>query len=297
MAHKVDRPPSGEQFEIRRGRQRAVVTEVGATLREYVAAGRAVIDGFALDEMCHGARGQVLMPWPNRIGDGTYSFDGVHEILPINEPGNRTAIHGLARWLTWERTRGDAECVRMETWLVPQPGYPWQVRLGAEYRLGEDGLHVTLDAVNHSATPAPFGAGCHPYLAAPGGQVDAGELRIPAEEYLEVDERMLPTGRRLPVAGSPLDFRARRPIGGTVIDACFLPTRREAQFCGTTLWWEAAFRFLQAFTADTLSPPARRRSLAMEPMTCPANAFKTGEGLISLPPGERWRGEWGLSPG
>ena len=78
-------PPSGEQFELRSGDQRAVVAEVGATLREYRAGGREVIDGFAIDEHADGARGQALVPWPNRIRDGRYDWQGEAHQLDVTE--------------------------------------------------------------------------------------------------------------------------------------------------------------------------------------------------------------------
>src|ERR1700730_6039521 len=68
--------PSGEQYEIFFGDQRAVITEVGATLREYWSGSRSVLEGFAVSEMCSGGRGQLLMPWPNRIREGSYEFIG-----------------------------------------------------------------------------------------------------------------------------------------------------------------------------------------------------------------------------
>ena len=69
-------PPSGEQFEITHGSQQAVVTEVGATLRAYRVDGVEVLDGFGAEELATGGRGQVLAPWPNRLGDGRYTFEG-----------------------------------------------------------------------------------------------------------------------------------------------------------------------------------------------------------------------------
>ena len=68
--------PSGDQFEIAAGGYRAVVTEGGGALRVLEHAGGALVDGFAEDEMSAGGRGQLLMPWPNRIRDGAYSFGG-----------------------------------------------------------------------------------------------------------------------------------------------------------------------------------------------------------------------------
>jgi len=66
--------PSGEQFSIGWKDHTATITEVGATLRDYRIGSRQVIDGFEAGEMCSGGRGQVLMPWPNRIADGSYQF-------------------------------------------------------------------------------------------------------------------------------------------------------------------------------------------------------------------------------
>lgn len=289
--------PSGEQFEIGRGSQRAVVTEVGATLRAYDVDGRAVIDGFEIDEMAHGARGQVLAPWPNRLADGCYRFAGAEQQTPLNEVPRRCSIHGLVRWLPWRPLERTPEAVRLAVLLHPQPGYPWSLSLECSYRLEAEGLHVSLSARNAGSSPAPFGAGFHPYLAAATGRIDDAELELAAEEYLELDERLIPTGRRLPVSGTPFDFRRSRPVGEAVLDVCYpAPERREARFAGRTLWWDKTFRYLQVFSGDTLSSPDRRRGLALEPMTCPGNAFNSGEGTLLLEPGQEWSGTWGIRP-
>src|SRR3954465_12276986 len=93
--------PSGEQFELRFGEQHAVVTEVGAGLRAYSAGGRELLDGYGPDEMCRSGRGQVLMPWPNRIEDGRDEFNGRELQLPLTQVGEHNAIHGLVRWVAW----------------------------------------------------------------------------------------------------------------------------------------------------------------------------------------------------
>jgi aldose 1-epimerase len=89
--------PSGEQIEIAHGDQRALIVEVGGGLRTYSAAGRELLDGYGIDEMSTSGRGQVLIPWPNRIQDGTYSFEGERHQLAINEVAEQDAIHGLVR--------------------------------------------------------------------------------------------------------------------------------------------------------------------------------------------------------
>ncbi len=93
--------PSGRQVEIASGEQHAWIVEVGGGLRAYSAGGREVLDGYRVEEMCSSARGQCLVPWPNRIRDGSYEFAGRRQQLPLTEPEKQDAIHGLARWANW----------------------------------------------------------------------------------------------------------------------------------------------------------------------------------------------------
>src|SRR5262249_47784799 len=192
---------SGDQIVLELGAQRAVVATVGATLREYEVAGRAVLDGFLADQVCPGGRGQLLAPWPNRVADGRYSFAGQRYQLPIDEPGLGHAIHGLSRWSGWRVEHRAADVARLRLSLPARPGYPFEVELAVQYRLTRDGLVVDLQATNTGSEPCPFGAGAHPYFTFPGTRVDAIELCVRAEEWLEVDERSIPRARR-PVEGS-----------------------------------------------------------------------------------------------
>lgn len=285
--------PSGEQHEIVSGDLRAVVTEVGATLRELTRNGLPLIDGFAAGEMCGGGRGQLLLPWPNRIRDGSYEFGGARQQLALSEAARLNAIHGLTRWITWRLLDRSADRVRLGATLHPQPGYPFLLELAAGYSLGPDGLRVAVEATNRGSGAAPFGCGSHPYLKPAGEIVDGGLLRVPARSYLEMDERLIPTGRRLPVDGTPYDFRHARPLGDTVLDTCFADLdEKVVEFDGRRLEWDAAFEFVQLFTGDSLPPERRRRGLAVEPATCPADAFNSGVGLLVLEPGAGWSGGW-----
>ncbi len=286
--------PSGEQHEIAFADQRAMVTEVGATLREYSVGDRAILDGFPAAELCSGARGQVLLPWPNRIRDGAYKFAGHRQQLALSEPERHNASHGLVRWSPWRLVERSWERVRLGLTLHPQPGYPFLLDLAVEYLLDADGLRVTTSARNRGTDAAPFGAGSHPYLK-PRGALEGARLRIPARTYLEVDERLLPTGRRLPVEGSPYDFRRPRPIDATMLDTCFTDfTDSWIELDGTRLWWDGSHRFVQVFSGDTLSPVRRRQGLAVEPLSCPADAFNSTAGLVVLEPGKSWSGSWGI---
>jgi aldose 1-epimerase len=291
--------PSGEQVELVLGDQRAVVTTVGAGLRMYSAGGRDVLDGYREDELCPSGRGQLLVPWPNRIEDGRYDFRGASYQLALDEPERRNAIHGLVRWAAWSVAERASERVVLQHTLYPTPGYPFALDLWVEYALADDGLGVQVEATNAGAEPCPYGAGQHPYLAVEADRVDGVELEVPAAAVLESNERGLPVGES-PVGGE-LDFREARPIGPTVLDHCFTGLARDAdgralvRLGGTTLWVDERWPYVMVFTGDPL-PDVARRSVAVEPMTCAPNAFNSGEGLVTLDPGESHSGSWGIVP-
>lgn len=302
--------PSGDQFVLSDGRQEAVVCEVGATLRRYVVDGRPVCWGFGEGERSGGGRGQVLAPWPNRLEDGRYEHDGVAAAAALDEPEHNNAIHGLVRWIGWVVTPLDRGSLRASCVIHDQPGYPFTVRLSCEYRLVPAGLEVHTIAENLGTRSAPFGLGFHPYLDA-GGAIDGARVQLPARRHLILDERQLPRGQA-PVIGSPLEALCGddpAPIGDRQLDDCCTELQRDGddrwrvRFVprggpsdAVTLWGEAGFGWLMVFTGDTLGPGDRRRALAVEPMTCPPNALRSGEGLVVLEPGERFEAAWGLAP-
>jgi aldose 1-epimerase len=297
-------PPSGIQVELRHGEHRAVIVEAGGGLRSYTLAGRPILDGFAEEEMASGGRGQVLFPWPNRLAGGSWDDEGSARQLPLSEAAHGNAIHGLVRWSSWDvRAAGSAGATARHT-LMPQPGFPFRFAIEIDYRLSAGGLAVTTTVRNESARPAPFGLGFHPYLSAGSGLVDDLTLTVPAETHLLLDGG-IPSGRE-PVAGSSVDYRAGRRIGDAVLDDAFTAVQRgegelaqvtlEGADGGVELWAGPGYEYLQVFTGDTLAPAAKRRGLAVEPMTCPPNALATGEGLIHLDPAAAVELSWGIQP-
>ncbi len=289
--------PSGRQVELAAGDQRAVVVEVGGGLRTYSVGGADLLDGYQADEMCSSARGQVLIPWPNRIEDGSYEFDGHRYQLPLSEADASNAIHGLVRWASWAVSEDGPGRAVAEHVLHPQPGYPFTLSLRVEHTLSEGGLRVETTATNAGSQPCPYGAGHHPYLTV-GVAIDAVTLRVPARTVIRSDERGLPISSE-PVAGTEYDFREPRPVGATVLDHAFTDLERDAdglariEFGNRMLWVDGSYGYLMVFSGDPL-PDVARRSLAVEPMTCPANAFRSGEALIRLEPGESFTSVWGL---
>ena len=298
--------PSGEQIEIAAGDQRAVVVEVGGGLRSYSAGGRELVDGYRADEMCSSGRGQVLIPWPNRLQDGSFEFDGRRHQLPLNESEHRNAIHGLVRWATWTTAEREPHRAVMEHVLHPQPGYPFSLKISIEYALTDSGLRVRTTARNLGTDPCPYGSGAHPYLTFGTASIDRLVLRVPARTVLRSDGRGLPIGTAV-VEDTEYDFRQSRAIGSTTLDHAFTDLERDGDgLAGVTLrdpnrgtevslWVDESYPYLMLFTGDPL-PDVRRRSLAVEPMTCPPNAFRTGDALIRLEPGSSFTSSWGIAP-
>jgi aldose 1-epimerase len=303
------RNPTGAQYHISHDQQHATVVQVGGGLREYEVDGFPVVDGYRAEEMARVGRGQVLVPWPNRVADGRYEFGGETLQLPIGEPHHSNAIHGLVRWSSWDLLEATASSVRLGHVLWPQVGYPFTLGLELEYELSEAGLRVTMRAENVGSTPAPYGAGMHPYVRADLTGIDGSVLCVAAEQWLEADERKIPTGRLMSVAGTGYDFRQPRPLVGTAMDTAFTGLARDGDGLAraelsspdgarrVTVWMDGHFDYLMLFTGDGLAEDERRRSIGVEPMTCAPDAFRNGLGLRVLEPGERVSGSWGISVG
>jgi aldose 1-epimerase len=297
---------SGRRWTIAAQRHEAVVAEVGGGLREYRYDGVDYVDGYAEDEVCPGSAGQILAPWPNRIRDGRYVFDGTSHQLSLTEPERHTAIHGLVNWVRWRAVETGADRVVLEHDLVPQPGYPWPLLLRAAWTVSGAGLAVTHEAINVGVAPAPFGLSVHPYLRVPGVAVDDITLEVPAHSRVLVDGRLLPIGTAR-VAGTEYDYTGGRRIGPAVLDSAFGDVTadesgrstvrlRGPDGSGVACWGDDSFGWWQIYTGDTLPPPRLRRSVAVEPMTCPPDAFRSGRDLVVLQPGQTWRGTWGIAP-
>jgi aldose 1-epimerase len=304
---QVDRrlAPSGEQYEISHGEQRATIVEVGGGVRAYEAGSRAVLDAYRAEKMCDGAHGAPLIPWPNRLADGRYTFDGVEHQLALSEAPRHNAIHGLLRWRSWHAAEREPNRVVMTIRLDPMDGYPFALDVRIGYELSDSGLTVATSASNVGERPCPYGAGQHPYLSAGGGLIDECALELAAETQILIDqERKLPIGHAL-VEGTLVDFRAPRLIGEQQMDFAFTDLARDdagiarARLSapdGTSveLWADKHYPILQVYTGDDLAPERRRRGLAVEPMTCAPNAFQSGRGLVELQPGATFTARWGV---
>ncbi|MFN2561956.1 MAG: aldose 1-epimerase family protein [Jatrophihabitans sp.] len=292
--------PTGRQIELAADGYTVAVTEVGATLRTFAYDGRPLIAGFAARESMPDFNGAVLAPWPNRIRDGRYDFGGRTHQLPVSEPSRGTALHGVVAWQPWAVQHADRSAAELSTVIYPQRGYPFLLTLTARYSLDATGLRVEMSARNEGAADAPYGVSIHPWFVTGPEPLAEWVLTLPAAEVMTTDDRLLPTGV-VPVDGE-LDFRSGRPLGDIALDHAFTgiefpdgvatATLRAPGGAGVELSWGPDSRWVQVCTGDQAGPDVNRRAIAIEPMSCPPDAFRSGDGLVRLTPGQTHSLSW-----
>lgn len=300
------RPQSGRQLALSAHGYEAVVASVGASLRMLRFDGRDLVVPFDADEVRPGYRGATLAPWPNRIVDGRYTFAGVEHQLALTEPDRGQALHGLLAWAEFEDRLTLDDRVVLAAVIEPQTGYPFRVEVTVEYRLDADGLHQTVTAHNLGADAAPWGTGPHPYLVAGDGRVDDWTLTLPASDVLTVTpDRLSPVAVDAVDRHPEWDFRTPRRIADVFIDHAFTGLARRDGIAevrvtsdadtGVVISFDERCPWVQVHTADTPAPATHRIGLAVEPMTCPPDAFSSGTDLVVLEPGATHAASWRIA--
>lgn len=296
---------SGRQLRISAYGYEAVIASVGATLRALTHEGRDLVVPFDAHDVRPAYRGATLAPWPNRIVDGRYSFAGAEHQLALTEPARGHALHGLLAWAEFTAREVHPDRVVLAATIEPQTGYPFRVEVETEYRLDASGLTQTVTARNLGVDAAPWGTGPHPYLVAGPGRVDDWTLELPASVVLTVTEDRLSPVAADPVEAHPeWDFRVPRVISDVFIDHAFTDLGRaggiaevrvRAGDAGVVLRFDERCPWVQVHTADTPDAATHRIGLAVEPMTCPPDAFNSGVDLVVLDPGASHAASWTIA--
>jgi aldose 1-epimerase len=294
-------------------RQRVIVSPWGASLRRYflVDPGGGETDlvwGYAGGSLKKGGQGDVLIPFPGRIADGRYSFEGCIYQLERNDKEGPNAIHGFVRTLPWEVLQADGETAEFEVALdaadYAARGYPFSLKIRVTYTLDRNGLSCAFAVQNTGAGPAPVGVGFHPYFTVGTAKIDDAEARIPALGYVEFNERLAPTGAIVDAAGGEWDYRAYRAVGPRRFNHCYVHLERDPQGYSTAalrnpatgraveIVMDRSFSAVVVYTGDAIAE-APRRALAIEPMTCASDAFNhPAWGLQRLAPGDTFSGRY-----
>ena len=304
-------PATGSQYQIARstsrGRAEARIASLAGALRSYSVAGTDYAETYPDDSLPPSACGILLAPWPNRVADGKWVLDGKLQQLDITEPATGNASHGLLRNTGYQRIDDGGEVagsVTLRAEIFPQHGYPFHLLHEVTYSLDDDGgLRVRQSLTNVGESRAPFALGAHPFLRIGSVPAEELELTVSGDTRLTSNERLIPVGSE-PVSGD-FDFRAGRTIGNRDLDSAYTGLtldggeyrHRLAAPDGrtVTLWGGPEFGYVHVFLTDKI--PGRSRAVALEPMTAPANALNSGEGLRWLEPESTFAAEWGIRPG
>ena len=295
------RPATGTQFILKRAGATAIVTSLAAGLRHYDRDGVALVESYPEETIAPGAAGITLAPFANRIDGGLWELDGKPQQLDITEVPRNNAIHGLLRNAGYHALETGEAHVVLEAIIHPQHGYPFLLRHQVRYSLEPNGaLRVAQTLINDSAKPAPFVLGAHPYFTLGDVPAEQLTLTVHAATYLSANERMIPTGTH--AVTDRFDLRQGKPVPESLMDTAFtdletddgvaLHTLSATDGRSVSLWHDASVHYLHVYVSDVF--PGRSLAVALEPMTGPANAFNSGDGLAWLAPGESSTMNWGI---
>ena len=272
----------------------AIITASGAAIRRLEVDARPLLKSFEPAQRPPGAANIVLAPWPNRVADATFTFNGITHQLEVTEPERGHALHGFTWGRIFNIVDHTNDSATLRTILGPEPGWPWQIELTVTYTLTDTGITGTMTAHNITPAggehgPAPCALGVHTYLDPQGAPLDECTLHHTIEQHQPVDSRNIPTGPRQPWPASPMDMN-----GVQLDDAGVDPVKRPhiarlvgEDGCGVELEASESMPWTQIFTSP-------QRELAVEPMTAPPNALATGEDVTVLAPGERMSVTWSV---
>lgn len=255
----------------------------------------------------------ILFPFPGRLRDAKFTFEGKEYTPPANDSTKTHAIHGFTPRNPWRVIdwNGDDDYAFVTGQFnlkrdlpTALPHWPADFNLNVTYRLSREKLRVDVAVENLGPGSLPFGLGYHPYFRLPGVRdedIGGHVLQANVNELWEA-EASLPTGWRRDVPGH-LDFRHPTPIGATELDHVFTGVRGDATKLGglvelAVLSHPSAtgrVRFLAdpAFRELVLFTPPHRQAVAVEPYTCGADAVNLAtrgidSGWRTIPVGAEW---------
>jgi aldose 1-epimerase len=297
-------PRTGQQFTISHGAYTAVVTELGATLRTLTYQGKDMIVSWDQNKPVPCSNGELLIPFPNRIEDGVYKFEGKTYTLPIDEHEKHNAIHGYGYRVFWKMESLDEDRIALMWRAGSMKGYPFDLTVRATYTLSDDGLQLNVSATNNDNIDAPWAVAIHPWISngfnGYGDEIDEQnaqcEVTIPAHTHVTVNDRLLPTGTE-PVDGGKYDLRQPTALTNQPFDDAWtdvehdhdgrtMATLIRPDGLAVSVGGDEAITSFQMCTGTGFAPETHPAGVAIEPQSAYANAFNTGIDLTVIKPGE-----------
>ena len=278
-----------------------MIAPLAAALRSYARAGVQLTEPALVEAVAPMGSGLTLAPWPNRIANARWFLDGKLQRLDITEVARGHAIHGLLRNQEYRVLAREHHSMRLSARIYPQHGYPFQLRHEVHYRLTETGsLAVAQTLFNESDRAAPAALGAHPYLRLGDVPTEQLTLRVPAAQFLRVNDALIPEGLEPVSPGA--DLRSGKVVAELELDAAYTSLAFSGGWARSTLTaddgrWVSliqndACQYVHIFATPGF--PDRNKAVAIEPMSAPANAFNSGDGLQWIEPGASFSIEWGI---
>jgi len=302
-----------EIIKLKSGDQNLSINQTGAGIMEYYLespVGRQdIIYGYSKIEDKVGSMGDVLFPFPGRVENSQYEFNGQKYQLSGVKIKDGHAIHGFVKDKEWKIIHKSDSAVTLSFQIEESEfakfGFPFSLLITIKYQLSDNGLICQSEVKNTGGGPAPFGLGFHPYYTVETEKIDDMRVEIKANKLVEFDKGLKPTGKLLEVKNSKINFIKSNKIGSEIIDNCFSELIYTKGVHRTVLtgnsgrkvviWQDKSFPYLQVYSADTIGNLHKRRGFAVEPQTCTGFAFNVPDmGLNILESGEVFKGNWGI---
>ncbi len=241
-----------------------------------------------------------LLPYPNRLKDGVYQYNGKNYAFPVNDKDTNNSLHGFRNFLKMSVENiiveeDFASITLKNSYHGNNPSFPFSFDFKVTYEFnGYNNLSCEVQLYNPTNETIPISFGWHPYFQLGNTSVDELELQMPTVQQVLVDDRMLPTGKLTTIS----TYNSLTNLTNKNFDTCFKVNKEDisevsihAPSLNTKLtYWQEnnAFPYFQVFI------PPKRKSIAIEPMTCNVNAFNSKEDLKELNGQERFTGKFGV---
>ncbi len=280
------------------GAYAAILPQTGAILNELVvplAGGEKlnVVQGYQnadelRSELNKQFRSVKLWPFPNRVYGAKYNYEGKSYDLPLNFPQEGNSIHGFLYEASF-RVVEVAESSEFASLLITHEypgdlaGFPFPAKVKVLYTFDvNQKLKIDTLVMNTGQQTMPMGDGWHAYFST-GKPIDELQLRFNPLSLFDSEDMTKMQG-----------YEQFKKIGNQSWDHCFeldsSENSHELILRDTQLGIDIkieqgtgtqAYNYLQIYT------PPDRESIAIEPMSCPPDAFNHGIGLINLEPEEK----------
>jgi galactose mutarotase-like enzyme len=216
----------------------------------------------------------LLYPWANRLSATRFEVAGrTVDVSGARRDAFGSPMHGLPQarrgWVVEPPQRDRIAGTRQ--W--DEPSFPFSHAIRVEHRLTEDALETTTEVTGE----APVAFGWHPFLRLPGEPRADWRVEIGAATRLELDDRMLPTGRRF------ARERGAERLGERAYDEALADV--DGPFVLEGARRRIEIEFLEGAPYAHFFAPDAEALVSFEPMAAPGNALVTGEALQAAP----WR--------